>query len=346
MTVDIKAVLKQKSALIDVEMKNYLPNANSITRPELKELNDLVWDYTLRGGKRLRPGLCLLSAVAYGGTEEQAMPAAVSLELFQNFVLVHDDIEDGSDERRGKPCLHKMVGIELAINAGDAVFAKVFEAILKKRDLLGTEKTIKLMEEMLSLTDRTCEGQHMDIGWVVKNKLDQTIDDYYFMAEHKTAWYTACYPIRMGAISAGLGGEELDKIVEWGVPFGLAFQIQDDWLNLAGEADKYGKEIGGDILEGKRTLMLIHLLNNLDATEKSKVIGVMKKPRTQKTQKDVEYIIALMQEKGSLDFAKEKAKELAEKSLNIFEKNSSAMKEGPEKDAIRSLIDFVINREK
>ncbi|MBI5635481.1 polyprenyl synthetase family protein [Candidatus Micrarchaeota archaeon] len=345
MAVDIKSVLKQKSALIDSEIKNYLPATSSIIRLELKELNDLMWEYTLRGGKRIRPGLCLLSAVAYGGDEKTAMPAAISLELFHNFVLVHDDFEDGSDERRGKPCLHKMVGPELAINVGDGVYAKVFEAILLKKEELGSEKALKLIKEMLDLTYRTMQGQHVEISWMVKNKFDQKFDDYYFMAEHKTSWYTACYPIRMGAICAGASDEEIEKITEWGVPFGLAFQIQDDWLNLAGDEAKYGKEIGGDILEGKRTLMLIHLLNGLEASEKSRVIGVMKKPRAQKTQADVDYILGLMREKGSLDYAKEKSKELAEKAKEIFERNSSAMREGPEKDAIRSLIDYVINRE-
>ena len=161
----ILGVLKQKSLLVDEELKKIIPNAQQFHIPEVKELYESVWDYHLRGGKRLRPALCLLSCEAFGGKQEDSLNTAAALELLQNFFLIHDDIQDESELRRGKPCLHLIHGIGFAINSGDYLYNCVWSSLLQNKKLIGATKTLAVMREFVEQFNSTAEGQAMEIAW-------------------------------------------------------------------------------------------------------------------------------------------------------------------------------------
>jgi geranylgeranyl diphosphate synthase type II len=308
---------------------------------EPKLLYEMMRDYPSRSGKGLRPALVLITAEAFGAPAGKAITTAAALEMFQNWVLIHDDIEDGSDDRRGKPCLHKLHGVPLAINAGDALHIKMWEGLLKTRKEIGAAKSYKVMAKMAEMLDRTVEGQTMEISWVENKQWDVTEEDYYMMVHKKTAWYTVIAPMQMGAIIAGHGSQK--AIHRFGEVLGRAFQIQDDVLNLVAEEDKYGKEIAGDIYEGKRTLMLLHLIRKCAPAEREKVLNIMNKPREQKTKEEVAHILQMMKDKGSIDYAKQKAKAFAAKAKKMFPK--LRVPAGSARDELAAIIDFIVERE-
>jgi geranylgeranyl diphosphate synthase type II len=333
-------VLIEKGKSVEGELAPYLP----LKKPD--ELYTLMREYPLRGGKRLRPAFCMLSCEAFGGDPKKALRTATALEVFQNWALIHDDIEDDSEMRRGKPCLHKLYGIPLAINAGDGLHAKMWEILLDNRKLLGDNMTFRILDEFKKLCTETMEGQAMELGWIASRKFDLTEDDYYQMAGKKTSWYTIITPFRAGAIIAGAEEKLINHLVEFGMKLGIGFQIQDDLLNLVGEESKYGKEIAGDIAEGKRTLMLIDTLNSCSRTERDRATKTLSKDRSAKNKDEMKFILDLMKKYGSIDQGKKKAKEFASESKRILDNQISPFfKSSSAANSISQLVDFVINRE-
>ncbi|MCD6414857.1 MAG: polyprenyl synthetase family protein [Candidatus Diapherotrites archaeon] len=336
--MDVKKILAEKKALVDREVMKYLPNKEPILHYKM------IQDYPSRGGKGLRPGLCILTCEAYGGSDEDALLSAAALEMFHNWVLIHDDIEDYSDERRGKPCLHRIYGIPLAINAGDALHIKMWEVLLGNREKLGEKKTLHVMDAFVKMITETTEGQTLELSWVKNKKWDVSEDDYYTMIKKKTAWYTCITPMRVGGIIADAPEEHLESMADFGVSLGKAFQIQDDVLNLVADEKEYGKETAGDIWEGKRTLMLIHLFDHCTPKEKKRIVEIMNKSRGEKSESEVLEILELMRRYGSIDYAKSEALAHAQKAKNIFDNELKDMPENDAKEAIRALIDYVIER--
>jgi geranylgeranyl diphosphate synthase type II len=333
-------LLIEKGKAVEGELAPYLP----LKRPN--ELYALMREYPMRGGKRLRPAFCLLSCEAFGGDPKKALRTASALEAFQNWALIHDDIEDDSEMRRGKPCLHKLYGIPLSINAGDGLHAKMWEILFDNRELLGDELTFSILNEFEKLCTETVEGQAIELSWIANKQFGLSEEDYYEMAGKKTSWYTIITPFRTGAIIAGVEEDTLNHLIDFGMKLGIAFQIQDDLLNLVGEESKYGKEIAGDILEGKRTLMLIHMLNSCSYPERSRVTNTLSKERSAKTKDEMEYILDLMKEYGSIDHGKKTAMQFAAESKNILTDHISPnFKSESAANAISQLVDFVINRE-
>jgi geranylgeranyl diphosphate synthase type II len=333
-------VLEEKGKAVEGELIPYLPSKKP------NELYDLMREYPLRGGKRLRPAFCMLSCEAFGGNPKQALRTASALEAFQNWALIHDDIEDDSEMRRGKPCLHKLYGIPLAINAGDGLHAKMWEILFDNRKLLGDDLTFRILDEFNKLCMETVEGQAMELSWISNRRFDLTEQDYYQMAGKKTSWYTIITPFRTGAIIAGAGEKVLDHLVDFGMKLGIGFQIQDDLLNLVGEESKYGKEIAGDIAEGKRTLMLISMLNNCSRSEKDRVTETLSKDRSAKNKIEMQYVLDLMKKYGSIDQGKKKAREFASESKEILNDHIAPhFRSSSAANTISQLVDFVINRE-
>jgi len=337
--MDIMKVLEGKKALIWLELQRYLPDR------EPKFFYDMVRDYPARGGKYLRAGLVLLACEAFGGDPAKAVRTAAAMEASQNWILIHDDIQDHSDERRGKPCLHKLVGMEQALNAGDALHMIMWKILADNKEILGDELTFKLLNEFYRVLLTTAEGQAIEMRWVEDKTLNMTEKDYYRIVDTKTGLYTITGPMKFGAMIAGATQERLKLLDEFGTPFGRAFQIQDDLLNLTADVKKYGKEIGGDILEGKRTLMLIHVLGKCSKDEKENIKKIYAEPREKKTQSDVQYILNLMKRYGSLEYGKKASLEFAAQAQRIFDTKFSFLKEGPAKDGIRAAVDFVVKRE-
>ncbi len=211
-------------------------------------------DYVLSlGGKRIRPVLTLLACELFGGNKEQALSAALAIEVFHNFTLLHDDVMDRADTRRGKATVHKKWNDNTAILSGDAMLIKAYQ-------LLQQAPADKL-PELLALFSQTavevCEGQQYDVDF--ENSLDVTLEDYMEMIRLKTAVLLSA-ALKMGAIIGGATPEDAQALYDYGINLGLAFQLRDDYLDSFGDAAVFGKKIGGDICCNKKTFLMITAL--------------------------------------------------------------------------------------
>ena len=331
-----------KSEVDRVILEQVLPKSSPIREVDL--LYTMMRDYPSRPAKGMRPFLCVTTCRAAGGTEEDALITAACIELFQNWILVHDDIEDGSELRRGEPALHRKYPEPLALNAGDALHARTWEALLRNGPRIGLKRTFRVMAEFSKMVNETTEGQHMELGWVASKRWDLKEEDYYEMCTRKTSWYTVASPCRMGAMVAGAPPGVLSDLKDFGTNLGVAFQIQDDSLNLVGEEKKYGKAKSDDILEGKRTLILLHVLSVAAQGERDKVISIMNKSRDEKTKLDVAYVLGLVDKYDAVGYARKRAAELLKESL--FALDGIAWKGEDEAAALlRSFARFAVERE-
>ena len=341
----LKLFLEHYIPLIEEEMFSFLP----VLEPE-----DFMYgpmrDYPERGGKRSRPAMVLLACEALGGDTGKALRTAAAFEMFQSFALLHDDIEDDSEYRRGKPCIHKLHGIPLSINIGDALYAKVFEVLAANGDLLGCEKTLLLIEEMIRGSRETFEGQAYDVGWIREHYVPSE-DEFMTMLRKKTGWYTGYGPCTAGAIIAGATASQRDSIASFGEATAIAFQIRDDLLNLtasAQEADQapgitsgaYGKERGGDIAEGKRTLIMIDLLRKCSVDEGERVLEILQSDRQNTTVAQTEEVIQLAEHYGAMEYAEGVSEQITTTAL-------THLKEIPvsgARDRLGDMLEFFVQR--
>ncbi|MER3553212.1 MAG: geranylgeranyl diphosphate synthase [Meiothermus sp.] len=278
-----------------------LPSPESAPRAEIAEYARLLRDYPERGGKTLRGMLLCYTGLAYGAELERLLPVAGALELFQHWALVHDDIEDGSDERRGRPALHKLYGMPLALNAGDALHARMWGMLVESR------VSYRVLDEFVKLVDLTAQGQHLEMTWMERQRFDLGENDYLEMVGQKAAYYTAVAPLRLGALAAG--SEPPVSLEVAGLKLGTGFQIVDDVLNLSGDPAKYGKEIAGDLWEGKRTLILLRFLLEADQDERGRAEALLRTPREQKSAEEVRWLHRRILESGALDYAQKVAEQ-------------------------------------
>ena len=274
-------------------------------------------------GKGLRPALLIATCKAFGGREEDALPSAAVIELLHNAFLIHDDIEDVSDFRRGRPCLHHELGVPLAINMGDAMQAMALRLLREGLGRLDPETSMRVVAEFDHLLRETIEGLALELGMIRNNSLDIDPEDYLLMTLKKTCWYSFIQPCRIGALIArpddvASGRLNLDDFNSFGFFLGAAFQIQDDVLNLIGSKEKYGKEIGGDIYEGKRTLMLARLARFIAPTERVQLQAFLEKPRQTRSQKEIDWVIERMQAHDCISYAQNASRNLLSAAQKAF----------------------------
>jgi geranylgeranyl diphosphate synthase, type II len=336
----IHASLRSYKADVEAAMARYLPE-----REPWAHLYSLVRDYPGRGGKGLRPALCMAACGAVGGSPAQAARSAAAVEMFHNGFLIHDDIEDGSLLRRGLPTLHAAHGIPLALNAGDAMFVLSMRPLMENLPDIGPGLTWLVLAEVEHMVRESVEGQAIELGWVHDNPEHLEDEDYFRMCLKKTCWYTTMHPLRIGALIGAGGSVAPDSLNSFGYFLGLAFQIQDDLLNLVGELHRYGKEIGGDVLEGKRTLALIHLQRSLPEPRRQDLTRFLAKPREARDQAEMALILAEMQRLGSIDHARQVARFLAGAALAEFARVFGEKPTCPHRRFLRDLIIFMIERD-
>lgn len=308
-------------------------------------LYDLLRDYPSRGGKGLRATLCMAACGAFGGRAEDAVRTAAAVEMFHNAFLIHDDIEDESISRRGTPCLHSEHGIPLAINAGDALNLQAVETVLTNIERLGLARTLGLIHEVIRMCRETVEGQAIELDWIRGRRVPPNDGDYIQMVVKKTGWYTCISPCRLGAIAAGhTRPGDLDLLGRVFEKVGVAFQIQDDVLNLIGEESVYGKEILGDLLEGKRTLMLIHLMRSLRGRERGRVLRWLARPRRAKDLDGARWVASLLEREGSIEYGRAAAARYAAEGEALFESELGFVPESESKALLRQVIHYVNTR--
>ncbi|MGB9691494.1 MAG: polyprenyl synthetase family protein [Candidatus Sumerlaeaceae bacterium] len=263
-------------------------------------------------GKRLRPVLCLLVARQLGGKTEHAMPFAAAIELMHNFCLVHDDLEDGDEYRRGRPAVWKKYGVPHAINIGDYLFTKIFSALLSGLDCLPESTVLRFFALMAATLDHTHRGQAMDI-----NMRDQriTIDQYLKVVREKTGYYLAA-PLIAGAFVAEAPQEIEEALNSYGLFIGPLFQIRDDLIDLT--QGKGRKEIGSDIREGKRSFMVAYACEHAGKADLDELLRILDLPRELTTPDDIEKAISIFKKCGALQRAEHICEELRTEALKCL----------------------------
>ena len=217
------------------------------------------------GGKRVRPVLALMACSSFDSNPNLALKAALSIELFHNFTLIHDDIMDSANTRRGKETVHKKWGINSGVLSGDVMLIMAYQ-LLENYD----SKTYLELNKLLNKTAKqVCEGQQMDMDFELKSNVE--FEEYIKMIEFKTAVLLGC-SLKMGAIIADASKEDQEFIYQYGINLGLAFQFQDDYLDTFGQQNKVGKKIGGDILENKKTVLFHMAIANSNKSQKEKIL--------------------------------------------------------------------------
>lgn len=244
-------------------------------------LYDLVMEYPLRHGKGLRPGLCLATCRAFGGSANDALPTAAVLELYHNAFLIHDDVEDGSEQRRNETTLHMKYGVPIAVNVGDGILALCMQPLLNNMQRIGLGRAIRILDVISRMTRESAEGQNLELDWIFRQQEFPTRKDYIRIVYKKTCWYSFIAPIETGAIAAGADTACLSILRRFALHLGVAFQIKDDVLNIDANEAAYGKEANGDLWEGKYSLMLIHALSCASAEERVRARAILHKYRPQ-----------------------------------------------------------------
>jgi geranylgeranyl diphosphate synthase type II len=331
-------MLREYGGLTRATLTTYLPS-----REPRRYLYDLLSDYPQRGGKMMRPSMCIAAARLFGAPLEDAMHTAVAIELLHNALLIHDDIEDGSEKRRGRPTLHLLHGVPLALNAGDTLTLMSLRPLLDNRVRIGERLTLRIIEETERMARECAEGQAMELGWRRYNTSEIGDADYLEMVLKKTCWLSTIYPIRVGALIGSRDSIDLNPFLRYGFFLGAAFQIQDDLLNLVGD-DDYGKEVNGDIWEGKRTLMLIHAIRKSTTKERARLSDILCRPREGRTLPEVRWIRKLMDKYECAEYGRKIAHGLAGAALHEYSLISAGLPDSRDKTFFEQMATWVIER--
>jgi len=355
--LDIDKFLKEKAASIDKVIEKYIPRIFSknavlfgINPPHyaynLEALNkavaDPIWEFLDRGGKRWRPSLFLLTLEALGKNPEDFVDFAIIPEVIHNGTIMIDDIEDASEFRRGRPCTYKIYGLDIAINAGNAMYYLPLLPLIENKEKLSPEKLCRIYEiyvkEMISLS----LGQAMDIAWHrgIANADEIDEKDYLQMCVYKTGTL-ARMAAEIAAVLADANDELVERLGRFAESIGVAFQMQDDILDLTSSefAEKKGGR-GQDITEGKRSLMVIHTLKVAGARDRERLVEILKMHTSDQKLRDE--AIAIMQKYDSVEYVKQFAGKMVEESWREVERLLSA---SDAKEKLEAFAKFLIERE-
>ena len=355
--MDIEKFLQEKAALIDKVIEKYIPREFSenaavfeLNPPRYaynlyalnKAVSKPIWEFLDRGGKRWRPALFLLICEALGKNPDDFADFAIIPEIIHNGTLVIDDIEDASEFRRGKPCMHKIFGLDIAINAGNAMYYLPLLPLIKNREKISAEKLCRIYEtyvqEMISLSF----GQAMDIAWHkgLANANEINERDYLQMCAYKTGTL-ARMAAKIAAVLADATPELVERLGRFTESVGVAFQMQDDVLDLT--SVDFAKKKGGrgqDITEGKRTLIVIHTLETAEPKDRERLIEILNMHTTDQELRDE--AIAIMQKYGSIEYVKGFAGRMVEESWREVE---TLLQVSEAKERLNAFARYLIERE-
>jgi geranylgeranyl diphosphate synthase type II len=307
-------------------------------------LSAAVAAYPARRGKGLRPAMLLATCEAFGGDVRDALPVAVALELMHNAFLVHDDVEDDTDRRRGGPTLHREHGVAMAVHAGDALAVQAVMPLLD-RPRLGARLARDVTREFMDTVRRTLDGQTMELTWRRQARVDLSADDYLRLVLDKSCWYTTIFPLRAGCLVGTRGTQPLGALTRFGFLLGAAFQIRDDLLDLDGDPAVHGKQAWSDIREGKRTLPLIHLIGVAAPAERSWLRNFLASPPDARRSTDVAQVVDLMRTHGSIEIAGVWADTLATAARDAFPPAFARSVSPFHARCVEQMTEFVVRRD-
>lgn len=282
-------------------------------------------------GKRVRPVLCLMANELFTPLTDDAFYAAFAIELFHNFTLVHDDIMDKAPLRRGKPTVHNQFGESTALLAGDVMLVKAYE-YLNKINAKSLSGVLSLFNDTAT---KVCEGQQLDMDFEKQDNV--SMQEYENMIGLKTSVLLAA-SLRMGALLGGAGLGNQENLYEFGKNLGIAFQVQDDYLDAFGDPAKFGKKIGGDIMANKKTFLLLKALNSVTAEEKQSLEKIMQENDDNKIQK----VINIYKTCHVDDWAKELKQKYIEKAMEHLDEVAVVRQR---KDSLKKLANDLMERE-
>lgn len=290
------------------------------------------------GGKRLRPCLALTACEAVGGKAEDALEAAAAIELLHNFTLIHDDIMDQDEFRRNVKTVHVLLGVPVAVIAGDALFAKVFEAMAANAKRLGLEgaRVVELFDAVSKASFEICQGQVLDM--LFEGRADVSEAEYMRMISGKTGALLEA-SMKVGALLGKGEPEQVRALAEYGRLIGLAFQMRDDVLGVAGEQEKFGKPIGSDVREGKQTLIVVRALATAQQEDKSTLLRALGKQDA--SEAELKTAIDVLKRAGAIDYVAERARELIAQAKSKLK----ALPESRAREILSELADFTIKRD-
>lgn len=306
-------------------------------------LDELIADYPARGGKMLRPAICIANARVFGGSLEAAVGCAAAIEILHNGLLIHDDIQDGSELRRGRPTLHALHGTALAINAGDAMMFTALRSLVQALRPMGSAVAAQVVDVTSTMARETAEGQALELGWRDRNITELEDADYFRMALKKTAWMGMIWPAQLGVIIGSGGRADPAAVVRFGYFLGVAFQIEDDLRNLSVDPG-YGKEMNGDLFEAKRTLMLIHVRRHSSASDRSRLDAFLGQPRDAREADEVLWLAELMRRLGSITHARAVAAGMAGAAAHEFSLAYGGLPPSPDRRFLAGLVNWVFER--
>ena len=354
--MDIEKFLEEKAPLIDKTIEKYIPrkfaenavlfkvnpprhsfNAETLN----KAVADPIWEFLDRGGKRWRPALFLLICEAMGKKAGDYLDFAIIPEVVHNGTLIVDDIEDDSELRRGKPCSHKLHGVDVSVNAGNTMYYLPLLPLMEKRAMIQPEKLRDLYEVYVKEMINLSMGQAMDIAWHkgIANADNLSEEDYLQMCAYKTGTL-ARMAAKLAAVLAGANKELVEKLGRYAESIGVAFQMQDDVLDLTGK--KFAVKKGGlgqDITEGKRTLMIIYTFKKANEDDKNRLIQILNMHTPNQTLRDE--AISIMQKYGAIEHVKRTAAQIVEESWMEVEE---LIPPSEAKEKLKAFAQFLIKR--
>lgn len=285
------------------------------------------------GGKRMRPVLTLMSAEVFDADFKLALPAALAVEVFHNFSLVHDDIMDDAPLRRGNETVHEKWNVNTAILSGDAMLILAYQYF----EQYNTEVFRDLAKLFSKTALEVCEGQQYDVDFETRD--DVTIPEYLKMIEYKTAVLVAA-AMKMGAIVAETSKENADLIYDFGLNLGLAFQLQDDYLDAFGNPETFGKQVGGDIIENKKTYLYLKAIEFSNDNQKEQLLHLFSIQPDDNSDK-IESVKTIFNESGASDATK---KAIQEYTLKAFDTLQNIGIDNEKKDILRSFGENLMGR--
>ena len=309
--------------------------SDSLCASKHSRLSNAMMHLIEGGGKRLRATLPWLVGKAVGDSHSGLLDVGAAIEIVHNFTLVHDDIMDDDDTRRGLNAVHIEYGLPTAINAGDAMLAIAFERLVGAKGL--AHRDVGAMVNRLAwMVRRVSEGQQLDIEF--EDRIAVSESDYFEMIEGKTAvMFLTCAEV--GARMSGADAETIQCMADWGLAVGLCFQLMDDLIDVLSDSDTLGKPAGSDLAQGKRTLMVIHALSQPDSPELNNLKAVLGKGESA-TQAEIDLGLAALKSIGSVDYARMKAEEYHKKAHSCLDR----LRDSPALLALRELTDYQLNR--
>lgn len=328
--MDVKKELKTMSEELDPLIKSYIKDEYPTN------LIEACRQYPYAGGKRMRPSMVLAACGAVGGDKKKAGPLAVAIEYIHNFTLIHDDIMDGDEQRRGMVTSHVKYGEPTAILAGDALFAKAFEIIA---DLdVPAEDIRKILKVVTVAVWDLARGQQMDIN-NENGDGNVSMDEYIETIRLKTSVLFAAGAAG-GAIIGGADENTVKSVHEYAMSLGVAFQMYDDILGIIGDPKKTGKSAGNDIRKGKSTVIVCHALDNIkDKDTMAKFKSILGKEDA--SEEEIECVRKILKDSGSIDYAIS----LAEKYTEEAKSRLGVLKDGKDKDFMAAMAEFAMSRD-